>query len=346
MKKLIISIIISLFLIPFLSLANTNLAKKLSGKILLQIELNGEAWYVNPNNLQRYYLGRPQDAFDVMRELGLGVSNQDFNNFKISAPQKLAGKILLKVEDLGKAYYVNPVDLSLHYLGTPQKAFDVMRTLGLGITNNNLAKIVKYDPERKEVIVKQDVPFTSQAPDAQWDMAIFQDGCEEASAIMAMSWVKDETLNLQISKEKIIAISNYQAKNLGGDRDISTYDTSELIQNYFGYNNIVYKQNVSLNDLINEISNGNIIIAPIDGQKIGNIYFTPPGPINHMLVIIGYNSLTQEFITNDPGTKWGKGYRYNEDVLFNALRDYPTGYHKENLEVNKNIIVIKPKSFN
>ncbi len=54
-----------------------NLAERLSGKILLQVEQNGEAWYINPTDLRRYYLGRPSDAFNVMRTLGLGVSDDD-----------------------------------------------------------------------------------------------------------------------------------------------------------------------------------------------------------------------------------------------------------------------------
>ena len=51
----------------------------LSGRILLQVESHGEAWYVNPINSQRYYLGRPDDAYSVMRNLGLGISNNNFD---------------------------------------------------------------------------------------------------------------------------------------------------------------------------------------------------------------------------------------------------------------------------
>jgi hypothetical protein len=38
-------------------------------------------------------------------------------------------------------------------------------------------------------------------------------------------------------------------------------------------------------------------------------------------------ALKKEFITNDPGTKRGFHYRYNEKVLYNAIRNYPTGNH-------------------
>lgn len=57
-----------------------NFAKEQQGKIFLQVEENGEAWYVNPNNFKRYFLGRPADAFNIMRNLGLGISNGNFES--------------------------------------------------------------------------------------------------------------------------------------------------------------------------------------------------------------------------------------------------------------------------
>ncbi len=135
---------------PFLTKAE-ELSSRLKGKILLQVESNGEAWYVNPENEKRYYLGRPADAFNVMRELGLGISNKDFDSFNGFASKRLAGKILLKVEDKGQAYYVSPDDLKMHYLGRPDDAFRIMRELGLGISNVNLSKIKAFSFEVQDV---------------------------------------------------------------------------------------------------------------------------------------------------------------------------------------------------
>jgi len=134
-----------LLLIPFNDSFASDMSVRLKGRILLQIESHGEAWYINPDNEKRYYLGRPEDAFQVMRDLGLGISNKDFNTFNDKIPSRLLGKILIKVEDSGKAYYVNQADLKMYYLGRPADAFQIMRKLGLGITNNNLSKILKYD---------------------------------------------------------------------------------------------------------------------------------------------------------------------------------------------------------
>ncbi len=41
----------------------------------MDVEQNGEAYYVNPDDLKGYYLNRPADAFNIMREFGLGITN-------------------------------------------------------------------------------------------------------------------------------------------------------------------------------------------------------------------------------------------------------------------------------
>lgn len=42
-----------------------------AGKILLQTESKGEAWYVNPKDGKRYFLGRPAEALQALQKLGL-----------------------------------------------------------------------------------------------------------------------------------------------------------------------------------------------------------------------------------------------------------------------------------
>jgi DNA-directed RNA polymerase subunit RPC12/RpoP len=52
-------------------------AVKQKGKILLQVEKSGEAWYVG-QDARRYFLGTPADAFKIMR--GLEYWTKDFNS--------------------------------------------------------------------------------------------------------------------------------------------------------------------------------------------------------------------------------------------------------------------------
>jgi len=72
-----------------LVLAPADLLNIVRGRILLDVEKNGEAWYVLPSSNERYYLGRPADAFRVMRELGLGISNSNIANLPIGLPSDI-----------------------------------------------------------------------------------------------------------------------------------------------------------------------------------------------------------------------------------------------------------------
>lgn len=145
--------------------AAQGLADRLSGKILLAVEAHGEAWYINPDNHKRYFLGRPADAFQIMRELGLGISNNDFEIFmQNGAPKRLSGKIVLKVEDKGQAYYISPDNLAMHYLGRPHDAFGLMRELGLGISNSDLNNIVKFTKPENLLIGKKEIEDLTKDP--------------------------------------------------------------------------------------------------------------------------------------------------------------------------------------
>jgi len=51
--KTLFIIIVAFLAIP--TAGQVNLAQKLSGRILLQVESKGEAWYINPSNLKKYF---------------------------------------------------------------------------------------------------------------------------------------------------------------------------------------------------------------------------------------------------------------------------------------------------
>jgi len=50
---------------------------KQKGKILLQVEAHGEAWYVNPKTGYRHYMKDGNAAYSLMRYYSLGISNKD-----------------------------------------------------------------------------------------------------------------------------------------------------------------------------------------------------------------------------------------------------------------------------
>jgi hypothetical protein len=74
--------------------------------------------------------------------LALGISNLNLKKFQDSGvPRIFAGRIFLQVESDGEAYYVNPVNMKMYYLGRPADAFRIMQELSLGITNLDLRQI-------------------------------------------------------------------------------------------------------------------------------------------------------------------------------------------------------------
>ncbi len=185
------------------------------------------------------------------------------------------------------------------------------------------------------------VPFTAQAPFGNWADQRQQHGCEEASALMAISWARQKTLTKETALQEITKLADWLKKKHGESRDSSAQDTVNWIfKEYFKYDKAQLKKGATLNDIINELAKGKLIVAPMNGRLLYNPNFKQPGPERHMLVITGFDPLKKQFITNDPGTKNGANYRYSYNTLYNALRDYPTGYNKIINKVEKNIIVV------
>lgn len=188
--------------------------------------------------------------------------------------------------------------------------------------------------ENKAKDIPRKVPFVLQAPLGNWDDPIFQDGCEEASVVMAMGWVnKEEMISTQKALEQIKDMVEFENKTFGFNADTNLSDVQKIFSQYYSYGKTAIRENINSQDMIGELQKGNIILVPAFGQALKNPNFTQPGPVAHMLVVKGYDEKTGEFITNDPGTKRGESYRYKKDVLFDAIWQYPSG--KGPLEIPK-----------
>ncbi len=139
--------------------ANTALVKRLAGRILLQVETKGQAWYLDKVSLERYYLADGPSAYQALRKFGLGITNIDLNkipvaptsvlpsdyvkstNYSTTLTNRLAGRIVLQVENRGEAWYVNPINGYRYYLANGDAAYQIMRNLSLGISNINIRQI-------------------------------------------------------------------------------------------------------------------------------------------------------------------------------------------------------------
>lgn len=326
---------IAVLALAFISRAQADgLDTHVRGRIVLDVENRGEAWYVAPKGLKRYSLGRPEQAFEVMRTLSLGISNEHLAQIPIAGQsetgtdqvlrERLAGHILLQVEGRGEAWYVYPGDLHRYYLGRPEDAFKVMRELGLGITAQDLAHIPVRTPLSSVSI--SGVPFIAQAPLAEWNDIRQQEGCEEASVLMSMGWVYNQGYRPAEARNEIISMAAAQTALYGTHHDTSARDTMErLFKQYFQYGNVEVHDHATVDDIVTHLKEGKLVLAAVNGKTLHNPYFRQPAPDRHMIVVHGYDAATDEFITHEPGTRNGENYRYSYDVMRESLRDYASG---------------------
>ncbi|MDD5251743.1 MAG: aryl-sulfate sulfotransferase, partial [Patescibacteria group bacterium] len=64
---------------------DTALVTRLKGRILLQVESRGEAWYLNPKDGKRYYMKDGEAAYQIMRFLSLGITNNDLSSVPVNS---------------------------------------------------------------------------------------------------------------------------------------------------------------------------------------------------------------------------------------------------------------------
>lgn len=143
MKKIFLCLSGFVFMfLPLSAFSASNIAEKVKGRILLQVESKGEAWYVEPKTGERYYMANGNSAYNIMRIFGVGITDKDLEKLKKDkkAAIKHSGKIFLQVNSKGEAYYVD-FKGNLHYLKDGIAAYAAMRNLGLGIKDSDLKKI-------------------------------------------------------------------------------------------------------------------------------------------------------------------------------------------------------------
>lgn len=142
------------------------ISDKMAGRILLQTESYGRAWYVDPVSRSRFYLQDGNTAYTLMRNLGLGITNSNLAKISTNpttSPTALAlkmrGRILLQVESKGEAWYVHPTTAHRTYLPDGNSAYSLMRSQALGITNANLSKISMNNKQLAQDTTFNDVAY-------------------------------------------------------------------------------------------------------------------------------------------------------------------------------------------
>jgi len=183
--------------------------------------------------------------------------------------------------------------------------------------------------------INLDVPFTSQAPHLNWDQP-YQDFCEEASVLMAVQYLHGELIpNADFANDRMLAIMDFENEKFGYYRDTSVDEVAIIFREFYGIKAVKLIYDPTIEDIKKSLTEKKAVVVPAAGRQFYNPYFTPPGPLFHMLVIKGYTE-DGKFITNDPGTRRGENFIYKSDVLMNAIHDWNDG----DVENGRKVVII------
>ncbi len=183
------------------------------------------------------------------------------------------------------------------------------------------------------------IPFTSQAPLSKWD-AIHEDACEEASIYMVKQYfegVPEGQMDAKESDTELLRIVAREMEMFGYFESTTADQTGMLATDLYGLSYDVIS-NPTADDIKRLLAAGNPVLVPAAGKLLKNPYFTGAGPDYHMLVLRGYTA-DGKFISNDPGTRRGEAYLYDEATLMNAIHDWKVGEVESTTPV---ILVLHP----
>lgn len=176
---------------------------------------------------------------------------------------------------------------------------------------------------RPSSLVTLPVPFVSQAPFRVWDLP-YKEFCEEASVLTVHYWKQGRKPPAadQIDRD-LKDIQVWEEANLRTWDDTTAEETARVLREKFGHPSARVVRDVTIEQITAELDAGHPVIVPAAGRELSSPYYKPPGPLYHMLVIIGYDEATREFITNDVGTNTkGAGFRFTYDNLYGAMGDW------------------------
>lgn len=167
-----------------------------------------------------------------------------------------------------------------------------------------------------------DVPFTPQAPHANWDYT-HEEACEEAAVLMAGRYFRGQGISGADDAEKgLQEIIGWEKENLGFFESTTAEETVRVIKGIYGLNAQVI-ENPTVGQTKVALAQGKLVLSPSAGREIGNPFYKSPGPLYHILLIKGYTK--DKFITNDAGTKRGENYPYVFKTVLDANHDWNGG---------------------
>ena len=185
-----------------------------------------------------------------------------------------------------------------------------------------------------------DITFYAQAPNGSWELP-WKEACEEASIVLAAYYIQGKKLTKSQFISDVLALTKMENEMFGSYVDTTIAQTAELYNKFYGVGKTKIIDDPTIAQIKAELAQGNAIVAPFAGRKLGNSYFTSGGPRYHMLVIRWYDETY--FYTNDVWTKHGENFPYSHAVIMDAMHDLIPESQWDITTGKKRILVIMGK---
>ena len=180
--------------------------------------------------------------------------------------------------------------------------------------------VIEKEKDKLPVSVNLAVPFTSQAPEGNWEQP-WQDACEEAAILMLDAYYKQYTLSPLFAAGELVKMVEWE-ESKGWGRSIAITDVAKVGEYFIGSKGRIIT-NPTVTEIKTLLAAGHPVLAMADGKMLENPYFSNGGPEYHALIIRGYTPT--HFITNDPGTKHGEEFVYSYENVMESLHDWNDG---------------------
>lgn len=227
---------------------------------------------------------------------------------------------------VNQKYYVNKNETTI--LTSPPIVFSP------SILPSSKVTITPADQVIPSSYLIKNFPFQSQAPLGNWD-ALHEEACEEASLILVKYWQGGKSISAQTMEDEIQKMVSWEGTH-GYSQDDTVAELAQIATDYYGMSKPKVQYSITIDDIKKAISENHPVIIPAAGRLLGNPNFTAPGPIYHMVVVIGYSGNT--IIVQDVGTRRGDNYEYNQTIFFNAIHDWAGS--KDNITSGRKAILV------
>jgi len=166
------------------------------------------------------------------------------------------------------------------------------------------------------------VPHSAQAPQGSWQTQPWKDSCEETSIAMVDYYYRGlSNLSGDIAVNEILKQNRLMDRLYGPSLDENAEKIAGLANTYMSWEAHVVTH-PTLGQIKREIDLGQPVIVPAHATELRNPYFGSDRLDYHVFVISGYDDITQEFITQEPGTWRGHNLRYPYTTVMKAMHDF------------------------